>query len=243
MRRTLPPVVMVTLGLLAGCPVEPTAADDGECGSWISAQRGDSLDGERLAELSGLAASHRYPDVLWAINDGGHAPAVYAIDREGLTRGAFSLAGVEAEDWEDLAVGPCPAAAGACSCLYVADTGDNERVRETGVILRFPEPDLEEEGSVDGVATGVEALWFAYPGERHDAEALLVDPGSGEVVVVTKAMPGEQTAVFAFPTALPAATTESAPAVLDEVALLDLEHLDDLDSPRVTAGDASPRGI
>jgi len=227
---------------LAGCPVDPPSlADDGDCGSWVSASEAAALDGERLSELSGLAASHRYPDVLWAINDQGHAPIVVAVDRDGEARGSFSLPGIDAVDWEDLAVGPCPEGAGTCSCLYVADTGDNERQRDTGRILRFPEPALPDEGSAEGVATGVESLWFSYPGDRHDAEALLVGPATGEIVVVTKAQAGADTVVYAFADALPGPTTEDAPTVLQEVARLDLEAVDGLDSPRITAGDVSPR--
>lgn len=229
---------------LAGCPPsDPPAADDGSCSSWIGASQEANLDGDLLAELSGLTASHRFPDVLWAINDQGHAAVVYAVDRNGSLRGTFALAGSEVGDWEDLAVGPCGPASDACSCLYIADTGDNELQRETGLVLRFPEPDLSEDGSVDGVATGVEQLWFAYPDRAHDSEALLVDPVTGDVVVVTKAVDadGETTHFFAFPDAPPLVTTESSPNVLDLVASDDLDDLD-TESHRVTAGDVSPRG-
>jgi len=230
--------------LVAGCPpTDPPAADDGSCGSWIGARLEASLGGEDLTELSGLAASHRYADVLWAINDQGHAAVVYAVDRSGAPRGSFALAGTKMGDWEDLAVGPCGAASDACSCLYVADTGDNELQRDAGLVLRFPEPDLPEAGSVDGVATSVEELWFAYPDRAHDAEAVLVDPVSGDVVVVTKAVDadGETTHFFAFPAAPPTAAPESSPAVLDLLASDDLDDLD-TESHRVTAGDVSPRG-
>lgn len=238
------PWLLLPILALPGCPTtDPPAADDGSCSSWVGARLEAPLEGDELTELSGLAASHRYPDVLWAINDQGHAAVVYAVDREGAMRGSFALAGTEVGDWEDLAVGPCGAGSDACSCLYVADTGDNELQRDTALVLRFPEPDLADEGSVDGVATGVEQLWFSYPDSRHDAEALLVDPVRGDVVVVSKAVDadGKTTHFFAFPDAPPSASSEGSPTVLDLLASDDLDDLD-TDSHRITAGDVSPRG-
>src|SRR2546429_179177 len=40
------------------------------------------------------------------------------------------------------------------------------------------------------VLTGAAELTFVYPDGPHDAEALLVDPVSGEIFIVTKALGG-----------------------------------------------------
>ena len=49
--------------------------------------------------------------------------------------------GGEMWDWEDLSVGDCPSG----SCIYIADTGDNQEVRPQVRLLRIPEP-----GSLQG---------------------------------------------------------------------------------------------
>ena len=87
-----------------------------------------------LREASGLAASRRHAAVLYSHNDSGDGPhlyalnatdgsllAVYRVTREGDGPAANRTA-VDARDWEDMAVGPCPVRRGVGeggSCLYV----------------------------------------------------------------------------------------------------------------------------
>ena len=40
-----------------------------------------------LNELSGLAESHRFPDILYSIEDSGNKPVVYVINKNGTLRG------------------------------------------------------------------------------------------------------------------------------------------------------------
>ena len=89
-----------------------------------------------LAESSGLAVSRTQPGVYWSHNDSGDGPNLYAIDASGRLLATFQIGGAEARDWEDMASGPCigdlaPAGAAAPPvCLYLADIGDNDRVRQ-----------------------------------------------------------------------------------------------------------------
>ena len=64
-----------------------------------------------LVEASGLVASRAQPGLLWAHNDSGGAPEVFAIGEDGSDRG-WSVAGAAARDWEDMAAGPGPAEGG-----------------------------------------------------------------------------------------------------------------------------------
>ena len=61
-----------------------------------------------LREASGLVASRSHPGVLWAHNDSGDDPRLYALTTSGRHLGVFTLDGAEARDWEDLAIGPGP---------------------------------------------------------------------------------------------------------------------------------------
>jgi hypothetical protein len=136
-----------------------------------------------LAELSGLAASHRHPGVFWTHNDSGNAFRVFAINEVGTVLATLTLTGVDEQelprmDLEDIAVGPC----GSRSCLYVADIGDNFERRPRVRVLRFPEPEAVEDATLP-----VEVLPFTYPDRPHDAESLIVEPRTGRLAVITKA--------------------------------------------------------
>ena len=92
----------------------------------------------RVAELpegSGLAASRRIPGRLWSHNDSGDAVLV-ALDDTGRSIGRLKVDGAGIEDWESVAVGPCPSG----SCIYVADIGDNDAERDRITVYRLPEP-------------------------------------------------------------------------------------------------------
>jgi hypothetical protein len=61
------------------------------------------LKSAALGEDSGLAASRRQANLLWALNDSGNPPVLFALSARGAARGAVRVAGVENIDWEDLA--------------------------------------------------------------------------------------------------------------------------------------------
>ena len=144
---------------------------------------------DELRESSGLAVSRTQPGVLWSHNDSDDLPNLYAIDSSGRLLAIVPLTHASAEDWEDLAPGPCPPGITATapsnddSCLFVADTGNNEFQREILTVYIVVEPRL-----VPGVKpSSVSARYFRYryPDRPHNTEALAVLP-TGEVTVVTK---------------------------------------------------------
>ncbi len=143
-----------------------------------------------LAELSGVAASRRLPDVLWVHNDSGNKARVYAISAAGKRLASWKLKKVPSTDWEDIAVGPCGAlgAARESVCLYLADTGDNHNDRKELHILRWPEPHaLPAPGEDDTlkVKGEVEVFPFALPAGSEDIEAMIVLPDT-RVVLFSK---------------------------------------------------------
>jgi hypothetical protein len=144
-----------------------------------------SLDG--VPEASGLAASRKVPGRLWAINDSGQ-PQLTSIDAKGTVTGTLRLTGASLDDWEALAVGPCPAG----SCLFVGDIGDNDAKRRRVTIYRLPEPD-----AASGTAAVSDVFHATYPDGKHDAEALLV-AGDGTLYIVTKGDTGP-IALYRFP--------------------------------------------
>jgi hypothetical protein len=131
-----------------------------------------------LPEASGLAASSRIPNRLWAINDSG-AAVVFGLDARGDVVARIPLASVTVDDWEAIAVGPCDAG----SCLYVADIGDNRAKRKEITIYRIPEPTGAK------ASAQVIAIRAVYPDGPQDAESLLATPG-GDLYIVTKGSTG-----------------------------------------------------
>lgn len=138
-----------------------------------------------LGGLSGLAASTRHPGVLWAHNDSGHAPQLFALDVTGRVLATVNLTGLsaaeqEALDLEDVALGPC-APGEAQTCVYLADIGDTFERRAQVRLLRLPEPEQVADASLP-----VESLAFRYPDRPHDAGSLVLEPRTARPVVITK---------------------------------------------------------
>jgi len=143
------------------------------------------------SEISGLAMSRRQPGVLWAHNDGdGHNLELFALNREGDMLGQIKVRGVDLTDVEDVAVGPGPIS--GVDYLYLSDTGDNPNNRREVQVIRVPEPALDD--GVDEVSSDkVEVFRFEYDDDDpHDAEAIMVDPWSGDIFIVTKHGPDER---------------------------------------------------
>ena len=180
-----------------------------------------------LTETSGVIASRRHAGVFWLHNDSGGDAAVYAIDGAGNELATWTLDGVNALDWEDVAIGPGPEP--GIDYLYVADIGDNLAFRPDVTIHRFAEPDP----TVSGVVTDTVALRLGYPMAATDAEALLVDPIDGDVVIITKTDTGRSAVLRAS-----ASGAGSDPIIaMSEIAMLDLGA-----GSFVTAADISPDG-
>ena len=140
-----------------------------------------TLDAPELVELSGIQASRVSPDRVWVHNDAGNEADIYALNWTGKLEGTVRVSGVENDDWEDLAIGPCmDGFQMSCSCLYLADTGSGSGDREEAVIYRIEEPDPSDTETVVP-----QSLWFRYPDRGHDSETLLVHPLTGETLVLT----------------------------------------------------------
>jgi hypothetical protein len=146
-----------------------------------------AVDSSAINEVSGIAASRVNADVLYVHNDSGDIARFFAINTQAQLVGTFTLTGVTAIDWEDIAVGPGPVA--GLSYVYVGDIGDNDAVRTSGVqVYRVPEPAVSSSESpplaVD--IAGAERMTLLYPDAARDAETLMIDPLTGDLYVVSK---------------------------------------------------------
>ena len=147
-----------------------------------SPDRGTRLRSTALTETSGLAVSRRDPGVLWAVNDGGHVPALHALTRDGRPLGVWPLT-VRDRDWEDLAAFRLDGE----PFLLIADTGDNARRRDGVVLHLVPEPVPRGPGAAPGATLAPErSVRFRYEDGAHDVEAVAVDETTGTIWLLTK---------------------------------------------------------
>lgn len=141
-----------------------------------------SLTDNDAVEISGAVMSRANSGVLWVHNDGNEV-RLYAINRDGEKLAEIRIPGIEVDDLEDIAIGPGPIQ--DQDYLYLADIGDNGIDRSEVRILRIPEPSVDNAFQIN--PDSVESFRLRYPGgASHDAEALMVDPSTGAIFVITK---------------------------------------------------------
>jgi hypothetical protein len=136
-----------------------------------------SITDPRVKESSGVAPSQIYPNVFYTFNDSGDTARFFQFNRTGKVLHVFNVTNGNNVDWEDMS----SAKLDGKPFLFFGDIGDNSGVRPSIAIYRVPEP---------GNSTGVKAdqiYTLHYPDGSHNAETLLVNPKSGDIMIVTKA--------------------------------------------------------
>lgn len=214
----------LALAALAGCGGDARGGA-GESEQWCSIARRDVGLPEDIAETSGVAFDPTEPEVFWTHNDSGGDPVLYAVGADGRLRAALTLEGAENQDWEDLAVGPCPGG----QCAFVADIGSAGRKKNDPVALyRVPLP-------APGQASSARAERFEarFPGGGQDAEALFVLP-DGSIYVIGKGQK-EPIELYRWPTPL-------QPGPVDLVRVRELAPEPEQPGDRVTGAGASRDG-
>ncbi|BCT91291.1 hypothetical protein LYSHEL_03150 [Lysobacter helvus] len=136
------------------------------------------LDGT-LDETSGLAASGRFKDTFWLLQDGGNPAQLHAVSRRGTRKATVTISGVHNTDWEDLAA----FAWEGKRYLLIADTGDNGGLRRSLQLHVVPEPDRLVDGATLKPAWSIA---FKWPDGPRDCEAVTVDAATGTVLLVSK---------------------------------------------------------
>jgi hypothetical protein len=196
-RKIAVPAILLTIvgGLIfAGCASPVLVAT---CSKKLVASQSAPIPNNALTEISGIAASRVNSGLLWVHNDSGDTARIFGLDAQGITHATYRLDAASAIDWEDIALGRGPVA--SMTYIYVGDIGDNNSLRSEIVIYRVAEPVVDLAGSVSGSLSGVDAIRLRYPDGAHNAEALLVDPVTGDIVVITKSMSGGAQKAYSVP--------------------------------------------
>ena len=167
--------------VLAGCAVFGSRVVT-EVPAFSNAKIMGHLADPMLSEVSGLAASRRDPAVLWAVNDSGNPPYLYAMRQTGQVLARFEALGIPNNDWEDMAA----FMRGKTPMLLVADVGDNREKRENGILYLFKEPKVDLEKKTGGHLVPDQIVPFVFEGGPVDCEAVAVDERDLSVWLISK---------------------------------------------------------
>src|SRR5688572_19967434 len=164
-------LVVATLAIGGALVLTQSQAPRPEAGPVFSFQ--DSA----IDESSGLVDTG---STVLTVNDSGDDPVVYVVDRSsGETVGRTTYTDDEVIDVEAMAPGPD-------GMLWVGDIGDNPWSRSSVAVYELPMP-------TPGDATVTAQRYdLVYEGGPRDAEALLVHPQTGRLLVVSKGLFGGQ---------------------------------------------------
>ena len=130
-----------------------------------------------LSEISGLAVSRTMPGVLFAMNDGGNSPELYAMSQTGADLGHWRI-NARNRDWEDMA----NAHIDGKDYLVLGDTGDNWQKRPEGTLYLIEEPSLDTPAST--VLEPQRTVRYRYEDGSRNVEAFAVSEGT--VYFITK---------------------------------------------------------
>lgn len=148
----------------------------------------------KIIESSGLVLQD---GLFVTMNDSGNPADLFAVDP--LTGQTTSVT-----SWADSQTDAEALAPASGTEVWVGDIGDNTASRASISVTRVAVGDR-------GAAADTPTYTLTYPDQAHNAEALLADPTSGRLYIVTKGVLGGQ--VFAAPEEL----DDSGPNPLTEV--------------------------
>lgn len=164
-------LLVVPLWVFAEAPLERAATVQ-----WMG-----QIESRRLDESSGLAASQRYEDILWSMNDSGSEAELFALTIRGEHVGRWSIDLPKPTDWEAMDSFQWRGK----NYLLVADIGDNFAMRGSVSYTILEEPDARSLAD-DTILRPLISQHFVYPKGPRDSEAIAVNPARGEILVLSK---------------------------------------------------------
>jgi len=237
MRRLVLPVILASgLVMLGAVPASAEPAPAATSAKAAAGKKVCKITNSSLPELSGIVATK---DGYAVINDGTDVESqkkVFLLDGECEITKRVDYTGKGPLDTEDMVLSPDGAT------IWIADTGDNnvrddpDDTRPTIALWSMP---------VDG-SKKPKIHRLAYPdGDKHDAEALLLN-GDGTPIIVTKETVGKASGLY-VPTA-PLKTNNEEGVKLKKVGEVELPRSDTPGTPFarlaqgvVTGGAVAPK--
>ncbi|MFV0389949.1 MAG: hypothetical protein ACK5NT_14490 [Pyrinomonadaceae bacterium] len=188
------------------------------------------ISSEYISESSGLVFSKCNNGVLWTHNDSGNSNEIFALNTEGKFLGRWQVTNSTNIDWEDIATKKT----GEKCFLLIGDFGGNAAPRNDFVIFKVAEPKVSPADAKQGTLSRTEPaskLVFKYPDKNQDAEALVVNPNTNALYIITKNL-NDSAVVYKITGEKPFETAEKLYAI----------NLPALPKGSVTGGDVAPDG-
>ncbi|HVH44767.1 MAG TPA: hypothetical protein VM925_20580 [Labilithrix sp.] len=135
-----------------------------------------------IAETSGIVSSTFNKGIFWVHNDSGDLARAFAINAAGELVATLAFDDAKPTDIEDIAIED---ESPEKSNLYFGDIGDNGEERAELTIHRVTEPKLGPKAGATITATS-EKMRVVYSDGPHNAETLLFDPTTKELLIATK---------------------------------------------------------
>ncbi len=185
---------------------------------------------KKLKENSGMTSYSK--STAWFIEDNGNSDNLYKTDFKGNIIKHLDVKNAKNTDWEDLSKDKD-------GNLYIGDFGNNDNTRKNLVILKLPNPDLEE-----GNRINAKTIKFSYPEQEkfppkkgnmnYDAEAFFHHDGHLYIFTKNRTHPFTgQTYIYQVP---------DKKGEYDAKLLGKINLCDDWDTCRVTSAAISPNG-
>ncbi len=179
-----------------------------------------------MQEASGIDIAPLNPGAVWSHNDAGSGTDIFLINTQnGEEISRFSVNNASNIDWEDITVFKN----GNNSSIFLADFGDNFKVRPSYSLYIFNEPVYDSTGKLSTDISLVNRLNFIYSDGPQNAEALLMDPQTGDIIIATKEI--NRSVIYSLPA-----------DQLNCNTMVELEKLGELPIGNVTGGDISDDG-
>jgi hypothetical protein len=142
-----------------------------------------------IRESSGVAASRRFPGVIWTHNDKGNSPSLYAIDKNGKLLAEYLVAAVN-DDWEDIALDDQ-------GRIYIGKIGNNKAKKDRIEVLRLAEPNPANRGAEPDTLDVERTYLLSFPEQPFDCEAMFIHQGHG--YVISKQFNNAPAGLYRFP--------------------------------------------
>ena len=175
-------IILCVLILLTACSARNS--DKNDTTAFLPGRKLAELKNKNLNEISGIAASINNPTLLWAHNDKGNDAEVFLLDENLNIKLTCKIKGIKNRDWEDIATGPGPDP--NKNYLYIGDIGDNDAQYQFKYIYRIEEPTWKEGQEATVTITSFDVITFQLPDKRKDTEALLINPATKDLYVISK---------------------------------------------------------
>lgn len=208
---------------LTGCRQNGSYNSDLSDRLFRKGERAGTITEQNLTEVSGIVTSSVNPGMFWTHNDSGDEPNLYLISKEGDVKMTVTLNGIKNKDWEDIALVNSENG----SFIYVGDIGDNLGRRKKLFIHKLEEPKYNDKATLEIDPEAIQTMTFRYENGARDAETLLVDHHSRELIIVTKR--DEKCFIYSFP-------------FRDSVGVIDLKPTGRGMLNGLTGGDANEAG-